>query len=123
MNTPPWILQLVLAAMFLMAGVMKATQPREKLATTLPWVEDFSPRTVKLIGTMELLGAIGLIVPAVTGIATVLTPLAATELAVIMVLAARTHVRRQEPTASAFDVALLILLGIVARGRSGPYAF
>jgi uncharacterized membrane protein YphA (DoxX/SURF4 family) len=97
MNTVLWVLQVVLAALFAIAGVMKATQPKAKLAQRLPWAEDFAPATVRFIGVMELLGAAGLILPAVTGIAPILTPLAAAGLAVMMLLAALTHVRRKEP--------------------------
>jgi hypothetical protein len=52
---------------------MKSTQPKAKLKARLPWVEDFSPNTVRFIGVVELLGAIGLILPAATGIAPILT--------------------------------------------------
>jgi uncharacterized membrane protein len=69
MNVALWILQGVLAAFFLMAGVMKSTMPRERLIASLPWVEDFSTPTVRFIGGAELLGALGLILPAATGIA------------------------------------------------------
>ncbi len=102
MNVVLWIVQGVLAAVFLMAGVMKATQPREKLLKRLPWVEDFSTGTVRFIGVMELLAAIGLILPAVTGVAVFLTPLAATGLVVMMLLAVLTHIRRREPGAIVF---------------------
>jgi uncharacterized membrane protein YphA (DoxX/SURF4 family) len=47
MNTVLWILQVVLAALFAIAGVMKATQPKAKLAQRRPWAEDFSPATVR----------------------------------------------------------------------------
>jgi uncharacterized membrane protein len=123
MNIFLWILQGLLAAMFVMAGVMKTTQPKEKLAPRLPWVEDFSATTVRFIGAMELLGALGLILPAITGIAPVLTPLAATGLAIIMVLAAATHARRKEPSNIAFTAVVLVLAAIVAWGRFGPYSF
>jgi len=116
MNVVLWILQAVLALAFAMAGFMKLTQPKDKLVSRLPWVEDFSPTTVKLIGTAELAAAIGLILPAATGIAPVLTPLT-----VLMVLAAMTHARRKEPGAIAVNAALLILAAIVAWGRFGPY--
>ncbi len=121
MNVVLWILQAVLALAFAMAGFMKLTQPKDKLVSRLPWVEDFSPTTVKLIGTAELAAALGLILPAATGIAPVLTPLAATGLAVLMVLAAMTHARRKEPGAIAVNAALLILAAVVAWGRFGPY--
>lgn len=55
--------------MFLMAGVMKATQPREKLLKQRPWTENFSTGRVRFIGVVELLAAIGLILPAASGIA------------------------------------------------------
>jgi uncharacterized membrane protein len=117
-----WVLQAVLAAMFAMAGVMKATQSKEKLARGLPWVEDYSSGTVRLVGVLELLGAIGLIVPAATDVLPVLTPLAATGLAIVMALAVNTHRRRHEPSAVAFNVVLCVALAVVAWGRFGPYS-
>jgi uncharacterized membrane protein len=123
MNVFLWILQAVLALMFAMAGVQKATQPKDKLVTRLPWVADFSQGTVRLIGIAELAGALGLILPAATGIAPVLTPLAAAGLAVIMVLAAITHARRKEPGAIAFNAVLFVVAAVIAWGRFGPYSF
>jgi uncharacterized membrane protein YphA (DoxX/SURF4 family) len=123
MNVALWILQVVLAVMFAMSGTMKSTQPKDKLVGRLPWVEDFSPATVKLIGVAELAAALGLILPAATGIAPMLTPLAATGLVVLMVLAAITHARRKEPSAITFNAGLLVPAAVVAWGRFGPYAF
>ena len=111
----------VLAAAFALAGVQKATQPKEKLVPRLPWVQDFSPGTVRFIGVVELLGAVVLILPAATGIAPVLTPIAATGLAVLMVLAAATHIRRREPSGVAVNAVLFALAAVVAWGRFGPY--
>jgi uncharacterized membrane protein YphA (DoxX/SURF4 family) len=116
-----WILQVVLAAMFAMAGFMKLTRPKEKLVGQLPWVQDFSPATVKFIGIAEAAAALALILPAATGIAPVLTPLAATGLVVMMVLAAITHLRRKEPSAIAFNAVVLVLATVTAWGRFGPY--
>jgi predicted tellurium resistance membrane protein TerC len=123
MNVFLWILQIVLAAMFAMAGLAKSTQPKEKLAARLPWVEDFSPGTVRFIGVVELLAAIGLVAPAATGILPVLTPLAATGLAIVMALAMNTHRRRREPGAIAFNAVLLAVAVVIAWGRFGPYSF
>jgi uncharacterized membrane protein len=122
MNVVLWIVQGVLAAVFLMAAVMKATQPREKLLERLPWVDDFSTGTVRFIGVMELLAAIGLILPAVTGVAVFLTPLAATGLVVMMLLAVLTHIRRREPGAIVFTAVLVLAAAFVAWGRLGPYS-
>ena len=83
-------------------------------------MEDFSAGTVKFIGAAELAGALGLIVPAVTGIAVVLTPLAATGLAVTMLLAALTHIRRREPGRIALTVVLMLVAAFVAWGASDP---
>jgi uncharacterized membrane protein len=107
MNTTTWIVQGILAAMFLMAGIMKSTQPKEKLVPKLPWVNDFTMGTVRLIGISELLGAIGLIVPQLTGTAPILTPIAASGLTVVMVLAAIYHIRKGEFKAVGFNAVLL----------------
>ena len=123
MNVVLWIVQAILAAAFVLAGVMKATQPKEKLRPNLPWVEDFSLGTVRLIGVAELLGGLGLILPAVAGIAPILTPIAASCLALVMVLAAITHIRRKEPAGVAVNAVLLVLCLFVAWGRFGPYSF
>lgn len=122
MNVFLWILQIVLAGMFAMAGITKSTQPRNKLLGKLPWVEDYFAGTVRFIGIVELLGAIGLVVPAATGIVPVRTPLAATGLAVVMTLAMNTHRRRREPSAIAFNAVLLAVAVVIAWGRFGPYS-
>ncbi|MFI0968443.1 DoxX family protein, partial [Streptomyces sp. NPDC021080] len=81
------------------------------------------PATVRFIGIVEFAAALGLILPAATGIAPVLTPLAATGLAVTMILAAVAHARRKEPSAIVFNAVLLVLAALVAWGRFGPYSF
>jgi predicted tellurium resistance membrane protein TerC len=122
MNIVLWILQIALAGMFGMAGVMKSTQPKDKLLEKMPWVEDFSAGTVRFIGAMELLAAVGLILPAATGIAPVLTPLAATGLAVMMVLASITHLRRKEPNVIPVNAVLFAVAVVIAWGRFGPWS-
>lgn len=123
MHTFLWIVQSILAVAFILAGLGKLITPKEKLKPMLPWTEDFSAGTVTFIGAAEVLGGLGLILPAATGIAPVLTPLAATGLAVIMVLAAVTHARRKEPQAIAVNAILFVLAALVAWGRFGPYAW
>src|SRR3712207_8853739 len=123
MNVVLWVLAGLLAAVFLLAGLAKITQPREKLATNMGWVEDFSPGTVKLIGVLEVLAAVGLILPAVLDIVPVLVPLAALGLIALMIGAALTHARRKETPLIGVNVVLLLLAAVVAWGRFGPYAF
>jgi hypothetical protein len=122
-NTVLWVLQSVLGAAFLMAGLMKMSQPKDKLAPRMPWVDDVSIGTLRFIGVAEFLGAVGLILPAATGIVPILTPTAAVALAVVMVLAAVTHGRRREPSGIVVNAVLFVLLAVVAWGRFGPYAF
>ncbi|MFI6458034.1 DoxX family protein [Streptosporangium amethystogenes] len=124
MNTVLWIVQGLLAAMFLFAGLTKATQPRENLIAQLGgWVEDFSAGQVKTIGILEVLAGIGLILPALTGILPVLTPIAAAGLVITMIGAIVVHVRRKEYSALGMNLVLLVLAAFVAWGRFGPYAF
>jgi len=121
MDVAVWVLQVLLALAFLLAGVMKSTQPRQKLATNMGWVEDFSDNTVRTVGALELLAGIGLLLPAVTGVATVLVPLAAVGLALLMLLAALTHRRRGEPQMIGINAVLLLIAVVVAWARFGPY--
>jgi uncharacterized membrane protein YphA (DoxX/SURF4 family) len=123
MNLVLWILAGVLAVAFFAAGLTKLTQPKEKLAATMGWVEDFSPGTVKLIGALEVLAAIGLILPAALDIVPVLVPLAAVGLVALMVGAAITHARRRETPMIAINLVLLLLAAVIIWGRFGPYSF
>jgi uncharacterized membrane protein YphA (DoxX/SURF4 family) len=112
-----WILQGLLAAAFAGAGVMKLTQPVEKLGKQMTWVPRFSVPTVRFVGAVEALGAIGLILPWATGIAKVLTPLAAVGLAVTMVLAAIHHLQHKEPKQLPTNVILFAFAVVIAIGR------
>src|SRR5438046_1850961 len=97
MNLVLWIVAGLLALAFVAAGVMKLTQPKERLATSgMRWTEDYNAGTIRTIGLLELLAAIGLILPALLNIAPVLVPVAAGGLVVIMLGAAYTHARRKE---------------------------
>ena len=118
-NTALWIVQGVLAAFFGAGGVVKAVRPPKRLYDQgLTWVEDFSPGAVKAIGGLELAAALGLVLPAVTGIAPVLVPLAAVGLGLIMIGAAVVHVRRGELPFIAVNGALLAAAAFVAWGRA-----
>ena len=82
-----WGAQILLGLAFGMAGVMKTTMPIAELAQKMVWPGALPPAMVRFIGTSELLGAIGLILPSLTRIKPRLTPLAAAGLALIQVLA------------------------------------
>ena len=117
MNITLWVVQILLALAFGMAGIMKITQPIDRLEARMEWVKDVGSRGVRLIGTLEILGAIGLILPAVTGILPWLTPLAATGLVLTMIGAMITHGRRGEYSHIGINVVLLLLALFVAYGR------
>ena len=124
MNVVLWIIAAVLAVAFLGAGLMKLGQPKKKIVDSgMGWAEDFSDGAVKGIGALEVLGALGLILPAVFDIATVLVPIAATGLALIMLGAAVTHARRKENQMIVINVVLLVLAAFVAWGRFGEWSF
>ena len=113
-----WVAQVLLAVAFLGAGATKLSQPKKKLAKNMAWVEDFSQPTVRIIGALEVVGAIGIVVPALTGILLWLTPLAALGLALLMAGAVYTHLRREEGSAVVPPAVLLLLAALVAVGRS-----
>ena len=112
-----WIVSGLLALAFLAAGIMKSTRPYAKTVESMPWAGDFSALQVRAIGILEILGAIGLILPALTGILPVLTPIAAAGLALIQVGAIITHVRRKEYKVIPANAVLLALALFVAVAR------
>src|SRR5438105_9309160 len=117
MNIALWVVQILLALAFGMAGIMKVTQPIDRLEARMGWVKDVGPRGVRLIGSLEILAAIGLILPAVTGILPWLTPVAATGLALTMIGAMITHGRRGEFPNMGFNLVLLLLAVFIVLGR------
>ncbi|KAA0023807.1 DoxX family protein [Antrihabitans cavernicola] len=119
MNVVLWIIALLLAAVYLGAGIMKLVTPRPKLVENpnMAWAQDFSQNAIKGIGAVEVLGAAGLILPRLTGLAEVFTPLAALGLAAVQVGAIVVHYRRGETKNLPVNAVLLILALIVAFGR------
>ena len=113
-----WIAQALLALAFLAAGAMKLTQPMETLATAMAWTTAVPEALVRLIGAAEILGALGLVLPAATRILPRLTPLAAALLAVVMLLASAFHLTRGEAMMVPINLILIALLAFVAWGRA-----
>ncbi|MGH9366211.1 MAG: DoxX family protein [Thermoanaerobaculia bacterium] len=112
-----WIAQVLLALAFGMSGWMKAATPIPELTAKVAWVADVPAPLVRFIAAAELAGAIGLLLPALTRILPVLTPLAGTGLATIMLLATVFHLRRGEMPAIGFTIVLGALAAFVAWGR------
>ena len=125
MNTALWIVAGFLAFAFFGSGAMKLAQSKEKIvaSSTGGWAADWSPGAIKMIGVAEILGALGLILPAVTHIAPILVPIAAVGLILVMIGAAVVHARRKELPNVEICVVILLLAAFVAWGRSGPLPF
>jgi uncharacterized membrane protein YphA (DoxX/SURF4 family) len=110
-----WIVQVLLALVFVASGSMKLFA-FDQFAASAPALAD-SRGLVTFIGIAELAGAIGLILPRLTGILPFLTTWAALGLATIMVLATGFHLTRGEFSHAVVTVILLILAAFVAYGR------
>lgn len=123
MNLALWIVAIVLAAVFAASGLMKEFVSKDKLVTSgQGWAEDFSPTNIRLIGLAEILGAIGIVLPAALHIAPILVPLAAVGLALAMVGAAVVNARRKDGAGIAVTAVLFALAVFVVWGRLGPYS-
>ena len=101
------------SGVFFLTGVNRAFR-YEKARDLFPWVKDVPRALVQVIGIAEILGALGLILPAATGIYPWLTPVAAVALALLMLLAAGFHALRHEKAEAALNVLLMIMLVFVA---------
>ena len=118
LNVALWISQVLLAIVFFYSGAMKSTRTeKELLAMGQTGVENLSGSLIHFIGVSEILGAVGIILPWLTGIVPILTPVAATSLGTIMILAAIVHFRRNEKTTAMQNLFILLVCAFVAYGR------
>jgi hypothetical protein len=125
MNLALWIVAGLLAAVLLLSSA-KLFVPKEKMAAmgaATRWVEDFSPGALRAIGTLELLAAAGLILPAALDIAPVLVPVTATGAVLLFVGAVIMRLRRGERGTIVVDLVYLAMAVFVAWGRFGPESF
>jgi hypothetical protein len=125
MNLALWAIAGLLAVVALTGGVTKVFVPKEKLAAAPGggWTGGASVGFVKTLGVLELLAAVGLILPAVVDIAPVLVPVTAVCWVVLMVGAMVTHGRRGEAKFMALNLIYLVLAAFIAWGRFGPEPF
>jgi uncharacterized membrane protein YphA (DoxX/SURF4 family) len=118
LNVALWISQVLLAIVFFYSGAMKSTKTEKELvAMGQTGVENLSGSLIRFIGVSEILGAVGMILPWLTGIVPILTPVAATSLGMIMILAAIVHFRRNEKTTAMQNLLILLVCAFVAYGR------
>ena len=120
LRTTFWVLQILLAVVFGASGVLKLSAPIDELGKMLPWVHDAPELMVRFIGIAELIGAVGLILPAATRISPILTPFASLSLTVVMTLAVLFHLTRKEFSAVPLPLVLGVLSGLVTWGRLQP---
>ncbi|GAA2698220.1 MULTISPECIES: DoxX family protein [Actinosynnema] len=118
MNVVLWVLQGLLAVAFVGAGGMKLATPRQQLLEKgMGWVEPRKDAEVKAVGAVEVLGGLGLVLPWATGIAPVLTPVAAAGLVITMVIAVGVHLKEGDVKGSVPAAVLAVLSLVVAIGR------
>ncbi|MGO4649131.1 DoxX family protein [Nocardia sp. 2YAB30] len=125
MNLALWVCAGLLATVALAGGITKTFVPKQKLAEALggAWTGDAGVGFVKTLGVLEILAAVGLIVPAVTDVAPVMVPVTAACWVLLMVGALITHLRHGERMAIGLNLAYLALAVFVAWGRFGPESF
>jgi len=122
-NIALWVVQGLLAAAYLAAGLMKLLRSREQMVASgsFEWAKDMTDGAVKAIGAVEVLGALGVVLPAALHLLPVLTPVAAVGLFLMMAGATVTHARRGEKSALGGPVVLGLVALAVAVLRFGPY--
>lgn len=112
-----WVVQGLLAFAFLGAGSMKLTQPIDALATNMAWVTHVPELGVRVIGSLEIAGALGLLLPSALRILPKLTAAAAGGLVLTMIGAAITHISIGEAPMVVVPAVLGSLAAFVAWGR------
>ncbi|WP_309127917.1 DoxX family protein [Microbacterium sp.] len=120
MDVMLWITAGALAVAFGIGGASQILLTKERYRAAGPsqhWVDDFSAGHVKVIGAIKLIGVVGLVLPPLTGIAPLLSPIAACGLILLMAGAATTRFRRSEWALMAGDVAFLLAFAFLAWGR------
>ncbi|GIH22578.1 membrane protein [Acrocarpospora phusangensis] len=109
-----WIVGALLALFYLYAGGKKVVQSQERLRPMMGWVDTVPMPLVRVIGVLEVLGAAGLVLPPLTGIAPWLAVAAAVGLALIQVGGIAVHLRRGEARLIGLNIALLVTLAVTA---------
>ena len=113
-----WVVAWALAALFLMVGFVKLTRSRDELHQQMDWVEDVKPRTVKIIGALEIVAGLALVIPPLLGVAVFLTPLAAAGIVFLMLGAGMLHQRRHENSMLLMNLIIAMMGTFIAVGRS-----
>ncbi|NSL91218.1 DoxX family protein [Chitinophaga sp. Mgbs1] len=112
-----WVLQVAVAAVMLMAAFMKLAEPISRLAASYPWMGQASPLFVRFMGAVDLLGALGLLLPGILRIRPALTAWTAAAIVLLMICAIIFHVSRGEGAVTGFNIAVALMAAVIAWGR------
>ena len=107
-----WVVAALLAGLYLFAGGSKLVRSKEALAPMMGWVDTISMPVVRMIGAVEILGAIGLVLPPLTGVLPVLALVAAAGFLVLQLLATALHLSRGEARLTGLNWVLIVLAGV-----------
>lgn len=113
-----WFSQLLLALVYVPAGLMKLTSPVAQVATQIPWAADVPELFLRFIGLVDLSAGLGLLLPALTRIAPRLTVFAAYGSVALQVCALFFHISRGEYVVVPMNLVLIALALFVAWGRT-----
>lgn len=113
MSVVYWVAAGLLAVFYLYAGGLKLLRPRMQLEPMMRWVRNAPMAGVRVLGAVEILGALGLVLPPLSGIAPALALAAAVGLLVLQVLATVFHLSRGD-TKDLWLNATLLALAVVA---------
>ena len=111
-----WVVQVLLAFLLMLGAIMKF-MPVEKVAPIMPWMGQVPEWVLRLLGMVDLLGAVGLILPALLRIKPLLTPIAALGIIVLMICASIFHVSRGEASKIGFNIFMIAMAAFIAWGR------
>lgn len=113
-----WIAQVLLSITLIWAAYLKLAQPIEQLKAMWPWTGDVPPALVRFTGVIDLLGALGVLLPSLFRFKPLLTPLAAIGIVLLMISASVFHIYRGEASQIGFNIVFGLIAAFVAYGRS-----
>lgn len=112
-----WIAQILLGLTLIWAAYAKLAQPIDQLEAMWPWTGSVSPAFVRLTGVIDLLGALGVLLPTLFRFKPILTPIAATGIVLLMISASVFHICRGEASQIGFNIIFGVIAAFVAYGR------
>jgi len=122
MDTALWVIQGLLAAFFIMPGIGKVSSSKQKHVEDGHLKPDASIAPIRILGIFELLGCVGIIVPWLTNIVPVLTPITAVCFCLVMLAGLVVHAQKKEYKMLPMLVIVLALAAVVAYYRFSQYS-